>query len=211
MSDIKDYRSDYGKQTLNRKDLPQNPIDLFQSWLQEAMDTIEKDANAFTLSTVATNRFPNSRVVLLKEVREEGFVFFTNYNSQKGQEIDQNPQVSLNFFWPTLERQVRVQGIVEKVSEKESDAYFVTRPYKSKVGAWASEQSNVISSRNTVVKRFAYFTSKYLSIVPRPPHWGGYLVKPQKIEFWQGRNSRLHDRFAFQLNDSVWTAYRLAP
>lgn len=211
MSDIKDYRSDYGKQTLNRKDLPQNPIDLFQSWLQEAMDTIEKDANAFTLSTVATNGFPNSRVVLLKEVREEGFVFFTNYNSQKGQEIDQNPQVSLNFFWPTLERQVRVQGIVEKVSEKESDAYFVTRPYKSKVGAWASEQSNVISSRNTVVKRFAYFTSKYLSIVPRPPHWGGYLVKPQKIEFWQGRNSRLHDRFAFQLNDSVWTAYRLAP
>lgn len=211
MSDIKDYRSDYGKQTLNRKDLPQNPIELFQSWLQEAMDTIEKDANAFTLSTVASNGFPNSRVVLLKEVRKEGFVFFTNYNSQKGQEIDQNPQVSLNFFWPSLERQVRVQGLVEKVSEKESDAYFGTRPYKSQVGAWASEQSIVINSRNTVVKRFALFTSKYLTRVPRPPHWGGYLVKPQKIEFWQGRNSRLHDRFVFQLNDSVWTANRLAP
>lgn len=211
MSDIKDYRTDYGKQELNRKDLPENPIQLFKSWMQEAMDTLKKDANAFTLSTLGVDGFPSGRMVLLKEVREEGFVFFTNYNSQKSQDIEGNPKVALNFFWPALERQVRVQGVAEKILEVESDAYFKTRPYKSQVGAWASEQSSIIESRNEVVKRFALFAAKYLTNVPRPPHWGGYLVKPQKIEFWQGRSSRLHDRFSFTLAESKWNADRLAP
>lgn len=211
MSDIKDYRTDYGKQELNRKDLPENPIQLFDAWMQEAMDTVEKDANAVTLSTVGADGFPSTRMVLLKEVREEGFVFFTNYNSQKGQEMEENPKVALNFFWPALERQVRVQGVVAKVSEAESDAYFKTRPYKSQVGAWASEQSSVIDSRSEIVKRFALFAAKYLTNVPRPPHWGGYLVKPHKIEFWQGRSSRLHDRFSFSFVEGKWTVDRLAP
>ena len=211
MSGIKDYRTDYGKQELNRKDLPENPIQLFDAWMQEAMDTVEKDANAVTLSTVGADGFPSTRMVLLKEVREEGFVFFTNYNSQKGQEMEENPKVALNFFWPALERQVRVQGIVEKVSEAESDVYFKTRPYKSQVGAWASEQSSVIDSRNEIVKRFALFAAKYLTNVPRPPHWGGYLIKPHKIEFWQGRSSRLHDRFSFSFVEGKWTVDRLAP
>lgn len=211
MSDIKDYRTDYGKQELNRKDLPENPIQLFEAWMQEAMDTVEKDANALTLSTIGASGFPSTRVVLLKEVREEGFVFFSNYNSQKGQEMEANPKVALNFFWPVSERQVRVQGVVERTSEAESDTYFKTRPYKSQVGAWASDQSSIIDSRSEIVKRFALFAAKYLTNVPRPPHWGGYLVKPQKIEFWQGRSSRLHDRFSFTFSEGKWTADRLAP
>ena len=211
MSDIKDYRTDYGKQELNRKDLPENPIQLFNAWLHEAMDTIEKDANAFTLSTVDTNTFPSTRVLLLKEVSDEGFVFFTNYNSHKGQEMEVNPKVGLNFFWPALERQVRIQGMVEKVSEVESDAYFQSRPYKSRVGAWASEQSSSLESRAILEERYLQFSKKYPEHVPRPPHWGGYLVKPQNIEFWQGRSSRLHDRFFFHLTKGKWIADRLAP
>lgn len=211
MSDIKDFRTDYGKQELNRKDLPDNPITLFERWLAEAMDTIAKDANAFTLSTVDAKGAPSARVVLLKEVRSEGFTFFSNYKSQKGQEMEANKQVSMNFFWPEIERQVRVQGVVEKVSEAESDAYFKARPYKSQVGAWASEQSTAINNRAEIVKRFALLAAKYLTAVPRPPHWGGYLIKPTTIEFWQGRSSRLHDRFSFTLTDGEWTVKRLAP
>jgi pyridoxamine 5'-phosphate oxidase len=150
-------------------------------------------------------------VVLLKEVRAEGFVFYSNYKSQKGRDMEANRQVALNFFWPSLERQVRVQGMVEKVSAEESDAYFKSRPYKSQVGAWASEQSAVIDGRAEIVKRFALFAAKHLTNVPRPPHWGGYLVKPTKIEFWQGRSSRLHDRFSFSFSDGQWRADRLAP
>ena len=211
MSDIKDYRTDYGKQELNRKDLPENPIQLFDAWLQEAMDTIEKDANTFTLSTIDANSFPSTRVLLLKEVTDEGFMFFTNYNSHKGKELEVNPKVALNFFWPSLERQVRIQGVVEKVSKAVSDAYFESRPYKSRVGAWASEQSSTLESRAYLEERYLHFSKKYTEYVPRPPHWGGYLVKPQKIEFWQGRSSRLHDRFSFDFSKGKWTANRLAP
>ena len=211
MRGIKDYRTDYGKQELNRKDLPENPIQLFDAWLQEAMDAIEKDANAFTLSTVDANAFPSTRVLLLKEVSDEGFVFFTNYNSHKGKEMEANPKVALNFFWPSLERQVRIQGLVEKVSEAESDAYFQSRPYKSRIGAWASEQSSSLESRASLEERYLQFSKKYPEHVSRPPHWGGYLVKPQKLEFWQGRSSRLHDRFFFRFTEGRWTADRLAP
>ena len=211
MSDIKDYRTDYGKEELNRKDLPENPIQLFEAWMQEAMYSVEKDANAFTLSTVDANAFPSTRVLLLKEVSDDGFMFFTNYNSHKGQEMEVNPKVALNFFWPALERQVRIQGVVEKVSEAESDTYFQSRPYKSRVGAWASEQSSSLESRASLEERYLQFSKKYPEHVPRPPHWGGYLVKPQKIEFWQGRSSRLHDRFSFTFSDGIWTAERLAP
>ena len=211
MSDIKDYRTDYGKQELNRKDLTKNPIQLFNSWLQEAMDNIKKDANAFTLSTVDINAFPSTRVLLLKEVSDEGLVFFTNYNSNKGQEMEVNPKVGLNFFWRSLERQVRVQGIVNKVSDVVSDSYFQSRPYKSQIGAWASEQSSSLESRSIIEERFHHFSNKYPQEVPRPQHWGGYIVKPQKIEFWQGRPSRLHDRFIFTLNEGEWTVDRLSP
>lgn len=211
MSDIKDFRTDYGKQELNSNDLPANPIALFESWLSEAMETISKDANAFTLSTVSAEGIPSARVVLLKEVCSDGFTFFTNYESQKGREIKENKHVAMNFFWPALERQVRIQGVVEKVSATDSDAYFATRPYKSQVGAWASAQSRVISSRSEIVKRFALLAAKYLTSVPRPSHWGGYLIKPTIIEFWQGRSSRLHDRFRFTFTEEKWTVERLAP
>lgn len=211
MSDIKNYRTDYEKHVLNRKDLYENPIQLFDVWLQEAINTIDKDANAFTLSTIDVNSFPSSRVLLLKEVSNDGFVFFTNYNSHKGQEMEVNPKVALNFFWPTLEKQVRIQAEVKKISNKESDAYFQSRPYKSKIAAWASEQSSILKSRSTLEDRYLLFSKKYPDHVPRPKHWGGFLAKPQKIEFWQGRSSRLHDRFCFVLSEGKWTAERLAP
>ena len=211
MNDIKDYRTDYGKQELNRKDLPENPIQLFNAWLQEAMDTIEKDANAFTLSTVDANDFPSTRVLLLKEVSDNGFVFYTNYNSQKGRQMQLNSKVALNFFWPSLERQVRVQGLVKKVSDVVSDSYFQSRPYKSQIGAWASEQSSKLDSRASLEERFHHFSKKYSQEVPRPQHWGGYIVKPKNIEFWQGRASRLHDRFTFTLCEGEWTVDRLSP
>ena len=211
MSDIKDYRTDYGNQELNRNDLTENPIQLFNIWLQKAMDTIKKDANAFTLSTLDTNAFPSTRVLLLKEVSDEGFVFFTNYNSNKGQQMELNPKVGLNFFWPSLERQVRIQGVVEKVSDVVSESYFQSRPYKSQIGAWASEQSSRLESRESLEERFHYFSKKYPQEVPRPKHWGGYIAKPQKIEFWQGRASRLHDRFTFTLDEGQWTVDRLYP
>lgn len=211
MSDIKNYRTDYEKHVLNRKDLHENPIQLFDAWLQDAMNTIEKDANAFTLSTIDVNSFPSSRVLLLKEVSNDGFVFFTNYNSHKGKEMEVNPKVALNFFWPSLERQVRIQGEVKKLTKDESDAYFKSRPYKSQIAAWASEQSSVLKSRSSLEERYSLFSKKYPDHVPRPTHWGGFLVKPQKIEFWQGRSSRLHDRFCFIYSEGKWTARRLAP
>ena len=157
------------------------------------------------------NDFPSSRVVLMKEVNDKGFVFFTNYKSHKGQKIEINPKVALNFFWPSLERQVRIQGLVEKVSNEESDAYFQRRPYKSQVGAWASDQSSSLKSRVILEERFLQYSKKYPENVPRPTYWGGYLVKPQKIEFWQGRSNRLHDRFSFSLSKSKWITERLAP
>lgn len=211
MTDIKDHRTDYGKHELNRKDLPDNPFKLFDSWLNEAMHTIKADANAFTLSTVDANAFPSSRVLLLKEANDKGFIFFTNYKSHKGQDLEANPKVALNFFWRTLERQIRIQGVVEKISEAESDAYFQSRPYKSRLGAWASEQSSILKSRSTLEERYLLFSKKYPNNVPRPTHWGGFLVKPQKIEFWQGRSSRLHDRFHYIFSEGEWTVKRLAP
>lgn len=211
MSDIKDYRIDYGNQQLNRKDLPENPIQLFNNWLEEAMDNVVKDPNAFTLSTSDKNNFPNSRVLLLREVTDDGFIFFSNYNSQKAQEMESNIKVALNFFWPTLERQIRIQGVVGKTSDIISDNYFRSRPHKSQIGAWASEQSSILDSRVSLEQRYVHFSKKYPENVLRPPHWGGYLVKPKKIEFWQGRPSRLHDRFSFHLSKGKWTAHRLAP
>ena len=211
MSDIKNYRIDYNNQKLKRGDLPENPIQLFDDWMQKAMDSIEKDPNAFTLSTIGKNTFPNSRILLLREVSDNGFVFYTNYNSQKGREMQLNSKVALNFFWPSLERQVRVQGLVKKVSDVVSDSYFQSRPYKSQIGAWASEQSSSLESRACLEEQFQHFSKKYPQKVPRPQHWGGYIVKPQNIEFWQGRASRLHDRFTFTLHQGKWKIDRLFP
>ena len=154
---------------------------------------------------------PSSRVVLLKEVNAEGFVFFSNYHSRKGQALAANPFAALNFFWAELERQVRVEGKVFRLPEKLSDEYFASRPYTSRVGAWASEQSHVIENKSVLLARAAMFATKHPLNIPRPPHWGGYLVQPDCVEFWQGRPSRLHDRVRYRLVDGAWIRERLAP
>ena len=163
------------------------------------------------MATINAQGKPNSRVVLLKEVNSQGFVFFTNYQSQKGQALAINPFAALNFFWPELERQVRVEGAVEKLPEAQSDDYFAGRPYTNRIGAWASEQSAVIKSKNTLLAKAALIAAKYPFNVPRPPHWGGYLVIPEMIEFWQGRPSRLHDRIRYRLENNLWIIERLSP
>jgi pyridoxamine 5'-phosphate oxidase len=210
---LQDERIDYTIGELNLSDLDQDPLKQFLEWYQAYTETGAKDPNAFTLSTVSLEGQPSSRILLLKGVDKGGFEFYTNYESDKGQEIASNPKVALNFFWPLMERQVRVEGIAEKLSEVESTAYFKSRPHGSQLGAWVSPQSTVIESREYLEKRVEEYSNKYQDDVPKPPHWGGYRVMPTKIEFWQGRSSRLHDRFAFVLADggNAWTLMRLAP
>jgi len=210
---LQDERTDYKAGELNKSDLELDPIKQFLKWYEAYNDTRAKDPNAFTLSTVSREGQPSARVLLLKGVDKGGFEFYTNYESDKGQEMANNPKVALSFFWPSLERQVRVEGVAEKLSESESTAYFKSRPHGSQVGAWVSPQSTVIESREYLEKRAEDFSAKYPNDVPKPPHWGGYRVVPRKIEFWQGRSSRLHDRFSFVLEEGGedWTLMRLAP
>ena len=210
---LQDERIDYNAGELNKSDLELDPIKQFLKWYDAYTETGVKDPNAFTLSTVSNEGQPSARVLLLKGVDKGGFEFYTNYESDKGQEMASNPKVALSFFWSNLERQVRVEGVVEKLSEKESTAYFKSRPHGSQVGAWVSPQSAVIESREFLEKRAEEFEAKYPNDVPKPPHWGGYRVMPKKIEFWQGRSSRLHDRFAFVLEEGgeEWRLMRLAP
>jgi len=188
-----------------------NPFELFQIWFQEAADKPEQESNAFVLSTVNAENQPSSRVVYLKEVVEEQFVFFTNYHSQKGKEISQNSKVSMLFFWPLFSRQVRIDGICSKTVEAVSDDYFNSRPRGSQLGAWASHQSNILSGRKELEDRFLDLEKKYPNEIPRPPHWGGYQIKPTQIEFWQGRPSRLHDRLVLVLENGEWKAQRKNP
>ncbi len=210
--DLHNIRQDYAKKELSVKDCLANPIAQFDVWLQEAISAEVPEATAMNVATVDQDNRPNSRIVLLKEVNETGFVFFTNYESRKGQSIAHQPFVAINFFWPELERQVRIEGRIEKLDPKASDDYFASRPYASRVGAWASEQSQVISSKAVLLSRAAAFGAKHPLKVPRPPHWGGYLVVPDRIEFWQGRPSRLHDRVQYRLLDTQeWQKDRLAP
>jgi pyridoxamine 5'-phosphate oxidase len=210
MKSIKNLRTDYQKSELNVKDLTEEPITLFQQWLSQAI-TYSNDANAFVLSTVNSNAVPSSRVLLLRDATEKGFSFFTNYSSRKSQEIEVNPNVCMNFFWPEMERQVRINGSISRLSEQESDDYFNSRPYESRIGAWCSPQSQVIESREVLENKIQELKKKYPYEVPRPENWGGYTIVPNEIEFWQGRASRLHDRFLYKKEGENWTINRLAP
>lgn len=195
--------------TLRPQELGDCPIQAFQQWFKEAGHLPQPEA--MTLATVDANGQPEARLVLLKEVDQRGFVFFTNYTSNKGKALTANPKAALVFWWEPLQRQVRVQGDVEKISGEESDAYFKSRNRNSRVGAWASEQSKVIPDRNYLEKRIERFDAEYSDSVPRPTHWGGYRIKPTRIEFWQEQPFRLHDRIVFTKSDGSWQKARLAP
>ena len=199
---------------LTKDNIDASPIRQFQTWYDEvrAQGVSEQDAISMTLTTAAKDGQPSARVVLLKSFDDSGFVFFTNYQSRKGRELAENPRASLLFYWSLLCRQVRIEGVVEKISAGESENYFHSRPLGSKLGAWASPQSEVVESRETLEARFAELQKSFGADVPRPEHWGGYRLKPNSIEFWQGRDNRLHDRLRYRLkDDGSWVIERLAP
>jgi pyridoxamine 5'-phosphate oxidase len=210
---ISSIRRDYQLASLDEASSAANPMDQFEHWWEEAIQSNIDEVNAFTLSTIDLTGAPTSRIVLLKGFTPAGFVFFTNYNSNKGKEIEANPIVSMNFFWKELERQVRITGTIKKVSTEESEQYFHSRPLGSQVGAWTSPQSQVIPDRAYLENLMNENLEKYKEgNVPLPPHWGGYIIHPTRMEFWQGRSSRLHDRLQYTLNeDHGWTKVRLAP
>jgi pyridoxamine 5'-phosphate oxidase len=212
MQSIADIRKDYKLQTLLEADVAPDPIVQFDKWWDEAVKSDIDEVNAMTLATADKNNMPSARVVLLKGYDKNGFVFFTNYQSHKGEQLQQNPHACLVFFWKELERQIRVTGTVEKISGEESDAYFTSRPAGSRIGAWASPQSSVISNRNVIEENLKAIEKQFgNAAIPRPPHWGGFIVKPLQIEFWQGRPSRLHDRIQYTLQEGSWGIERLAP
>lgn len=187
------------------------PFALLAKWLREAIEKQVSEPNAMSISTIGLDGFPHARIVYLKELLEEGPIFYTNYASDKGKAIEANPNIHALIFWPGLERQIRIIGIAEKVPEEMSDTYFQSRPWGSKIGAWASHQSEVLASREELEARVHELAMKYPAEVPRPPHWGGYLLRPIQIEFWQGRRSRLHDRIVFELEEGSWKIYRKNP
>lgn len=213
MEDLSNYRKSYEKHSLTEDSIPEDPMNLFQKWFHEADESGFGEANAMTVSTFGRDGFPKSRVVLLKKYNEDGFIFYTNYDSEKGKAIAANPNVCLSFFWPTLERQVIIKGKTEKVPEIMSDNYFDSRPHGSRLGAAVSNQSEVIPSREFLEEKLAALEKQYENNdIPRPENWGGYLVRPVEVEFWQGRANRLHDRIRYQLReDYIWKIDRLAP
>jgi len=213
ITDLAAIRKDYRLQSLLEKDVDADPIKQFEKWFQQAMNSGIEEPNAMTLATSTTDGKPSARIVLLKGIKGNGFVFFTNYDSKKGTQIHNNPFVSLVFFWKELERQVTIEGEIKKISEQESDEYFASRPMESRIGAWSSPQSKVIKNREILEKNVSYFTDKYQSQnIPRPPHWGGYILIPTLIEFWQGGSGRLHDRLQYSIDTtSSWIIERLAP
>jgi pyridoxamine 5'-phosphate oxidase len=210
--DLSLVRDEYTRAGLTEADADENPIVQFNRWFDDAVAADLLHPNAMTLATVDEGGRPSARVVLLKGVDERGFVFFTNYDSRKGRELAANPIAALVFYWAALERQVRVDGTVAMVTDEESDEYFATRPYGSQIGAWASEQSAVIASREVLEARARELEARYADgNVPRPARWGGYRVAPVAIEFWQGRPNRLHDRLRYRLEGGAWTRDRLSP
>jgi len=208
---IADIRKDYTLKSLSEKDVNASPFHQFSIWWNEAIASNIDEVNAMTLSTVKANLTAAARIVLLKDFSEKGFTFFTNYQSAKGEQLFQNPNAALCFFWKELQRQVRVEGIVEKVSAEVSNEYFNSRPIGSKLGAWASPQSKVIESRDVLVKNEETFHEQFGDNITRPCHWGGYILKPSYIEFWQGRSNRLHDRICYTIENENWKIERLAP
>ena len=210
--DIAGIRKDYMLAELNEDLAGNEPVLFFKQWFGEAEAAQISEINAMTLATVDDQNRPHARIVLLKGLEEGGFVFFTNYDSDKGLEIRGNPNVALTFFWKELERQVRIEGIATKIPETDSDIYFNSRPAGSRIGAWASPQSREIPHRHIIELNYQKYQEEFSQIeIPRPPHWGGYLVTPVSMEFWQGRSSRMHDRILFTQNENSWVKARLAP
>ena len=211
MNDLADLRKSYERAELDEAASLPDPIAQFDLWLQQAIDGQLPEPNAMTLATVGANGRPSSRIVLIKGFDVRGIVWYTNYESRKGRELGANPYASLQFHWVEMERVVRIEGRVEKVSAEESDVYYASRPLDSRIGAWASPQSQVVTSRAVLVANAARFGAQFLLKPPRPPHWGGYRLVPDTFEFWQGRRSRLHDRLRYRLESAAWVRERLAP
>jgi len=217
MTQLANLRKSYERAELNEDASHADPLKQFEQWLGEAISAQVPEPNAMTLATVGSNLRPSTRVVLIKGFDARGVVWYTNYESQKGQELAGNPYAALQFHWVELERVVRIEGLVEKVSDAESDTYFHSRPLDSRIGAWASPQSQVISGRGVLVANAARYGAQFLLQPPRPPHWGGYRLKPDTWQFWQGRKSRLHDRLKYSLQpnqnkgEALWLRERLAP
>ena len=211
--DIAAIREDYSKGALSENDTLENPFEQFQLWFNQALASNVLEPNAMVLSTINEEGFPSSRVVLLKDIKGDGFSFFTNYTSQKGRDIARHAKVSLLFFWGELQRQVRIEGTVDFLAQEDSDEYFASRPKGSQIGAWSSPQSQIIPDRDYLENRVKEKEEEFvdLAVVARPPFWGGYLVKPVRIEFWQGRSSRLHDRIVYTKGVDAWSKDRLAP
>jgi pyridoxamine 5'-phosphate oxidase len=210
---IANLRKDYSSQNLLENDVEENPINQFQKWWDEAMNSEIDEVNAMTLATSSSDGMPSARIMLLKGFDQNGFVFFTNYKSYKAMHLEENPKACLVFFWKELERQVRITGLVKRISEQENDEYFYSRPVGSQIGAWASNQSQVIENRKWLEERVLTLTEEFkIKELKRPSHWGGYLVTPVILEFWQGRPSRLHDRIQYTLaEDGNWKIERLSP
>ena len=216
MEDLRLYintlRHDFAKQTLSKKEVNTDAILQFEKWFKEAVDAQVNEPNAMTLATATADGKPSARIVLLRNFSASGFVFYTNYTSRKGTEVMDNPTCALLFFWPELERQVRIEGVLSKQTAIESDVYFKTRPRNSKLGAWTSQQSHVIANRNVLDEEYQKLSEKFPGEdIPRPENWGGYILNPHSIEFWQGRPSRLHDRILYTKENNTWKIDRLAP
>lgn len=210
--DVSKLRKEYARSGLHESDLAFDPIEQFRTWLGDAFDAGLVEANAMTLATATPEGIPSARIVLLRGFDERGFTFYTNYEGRKGEELEANPRASLVFYWGALERQVRIEGSVSKVFEEESDAYFESRPRGSRIGAWASEQSRIIDEREALEERVRGLEEEYPGDkVPRPPFWGGFRVKLERIEFWQGRENRLHDRLLYTRGGDAWKIERLQP
>ncbi len=213
MLSLADLRKEYSLNVLDESNVAKHPLVQFEKWFQEAVHAEVPEPSAMTLSTVTESGLPSSRVVLLKGVESGCFIFYTNHQSRKGKQLDEHPVCALTFFWPELERQIRIEGISARVDEDTATAYFQSRPRESQIGAWASPQSTIIASRHILEERVNEITKRFegYAVLPKPKQWGGYRVEPHWIEFWQGRTSRLHDRILYSKSDNGWTISRLAP
>lgn len=211
--DIQHLRKEYRSHPLTMKEMHQNPIEQLKRWMHTAINEGIVEPNAMVLATVSKEGLPSTRTVLLKQIKDEGIIFFTNYESRKGKDILENPNVSVTLYWKEIDSQITIDGTAEKISEEESDIYFASRPRDTQVGAWSSQQGRVLASRLVLVDAFDHFTSKYEDQdVPRPPYWGGYLIKPKLFVFWKGREHRLHDRFLYTRgSEGLWDIKRIAP